>query len=278
MSDDRPVTVAPAPWPQTAVPDTTGASPPPRPVIVHYHIFKNAGTSVDGSLRANFPASWDTLEANGPWLKPERLAQHLVARPWVSVFSSHTTELPVPEIPGLQIVPVLFVRHPIDRIRSIYDFERRQQVDNEGANAAKQYSFAGYVGWRLDRPRDFALEDFQTRVLARAGRGATLLERALDAVVRLPFVGLVEDYPASVDKLQRVLEPHFPRIRLKVVHANATRKDAENLTDRLAVTRQRLGDPLYERLVDANCADLALWESIAQQYGVPAPTEAQAVA
>ena len=36
-----------------------------RTVILHYHLFKNAGTSVDRLLQRNFPDAWATREFSG---------------------------------------------------------------------------------------------------------------------------------------------------------------------------------------------------------------------
>ncbi len=33
-----------------------------RTIILHYHLFKNAGTSVDAILQRNFPGRWVTRE------------------------------------------------------------------------------------------------------------------------------------------------------------------------------------------------------------------------
>jgi len=68
-----------------------------RSVVLHYHLFKNAGSSVDEMLRQNFPGRWITQEFNLP---PGERAQALLAfvqqNPQVDAISSHSALLPVP--------------------------------------------------------------------------------------------------------------------------------------------------------------------------------------
>ena len=49
----------------------------PRPIIIHYHLFKNAGTSLDRTLRQNFGVTWATIE-HEPTMRPAELRRFLV--------------------------------------------------------------------------------------------------------------------------------------------------------------------------------------------------------
>lgn len=236
-----------------------GAAGPARPIIVHYHLFKNAGTSVDRLLQAALGAAWRNHEgARGRW------AAHLVARwlqdnPDVVALSSHTASLPVPLLPAARIHPIVFVRDPIDRARSVYEFERRQSDATPGSVKAKETDFPGYVRWRLGRRGDRTLSSFQTARLA-AGSFATgsELARALDAVAVLPFVGVVEEFDRSVAWLARQIAADVPTFKAKSVMANTSRRRGESLDERLARTRSALGEALADELEALNTADFAL--------------------
>ena len=109
---------------------------PLRKIILHYHLFKNAGTSVDQVLQQNFGSRWVTREfqhRGNPAVHRKEVAEWIVAHPDACAFSSHTLELPPPQIDGVEILPVIFIRHPIDRIVSAYSFERRQGGDGFGS-------------------------------------------------------------------------------------------------------------------------------------------------
>ena len=86
-----------------------------RTVILHYHYFKNAGTSVDDILARNFPGAWMTGEFDG-MNNHEAVARWIAANPQASAFSSHTAQFPLPAIEGVMVLPVVFLRHPLDRI------------------------------------------------------------------------------------------------------------------------------------------------------------------
>jgi hypothetical protein len=235
-------------------------------VILHYHIFKNAGTSFDQTLSDNFGAQWSTLEApaGDQRLSPADVAAHLVKNPGIRALSSHTAALPPPTVEDTTILAVTFVRHPLDRARSVYDYERLQAGDNREATvAAREMEFPDYLAWRLDRSDrggDPTISNFQALVLARAGEGESLLERAMSAVDRLAFVGLVEEYERSLARLQERLRPAFLDLRLSAYRLNVTEPTNE-LPERLSLLRERAGRA-YERLSQANAIDLQIWEHV----------------
>ena len=79
-----------------------------RPIIIHYHFFKNAGTSVDAILQRNFGAGWTSREYPAR-STPNAASEFLVANPQIAALSSHTLPLPPPNIPDAEILPI---EHP----------------------------------------------------------------------------------------------------------------------------------------------------------------------
>lgn len=87
-------------------------------IIFHFHLFKNAGTSVDELLRRNFGDRYTAKEFNfHPYQKN---IQNVIN--WIKeekdkiAFSSHTARLFKPgllEKEGLKFIPIIFVRHII---------------------------------------------------------------------------------------------------------------------------------------------------------------------
>jgi hypothetical protein len=236
-----------------------------RKVILHYHLFKNAGTSVDQMLKAQFGAAWQEAEAPQKTWGPTEIAAWLQAHPDVVVLSSHTAVLPAPRIDGVEIFPIIFLRHPLDRVRSVYDFEHKQVANTDGARAAKEASIADYIRWRLSRRGDRTIRNFQTHRLAMAvpqGSGGIGSEvgRALHVLERLPFVGIVEYFDMSVLRLQEWLRSAFPDITLKAAKANVTQKAAISLDERLAALKKEVGTALYEEIVAANESDMRVYE------------------
>lgn len=237
-----------------------------RQVILHYHLFKNAGTSVDRALKEAFGQSWKGIEARHGWMTSEELANHIMANPRVEVFSSHTVVFPLPDIAGVQILPILFLRDPIDRAKSVYEFEVRQKADTDGAVAAKQMTFPEYVSWRMGREGDYQFNNFQTVRCSPVAPIHATLSSALNHLNTLPFVGVVEAFDRSIALLSDVLTKCFPLARLKVHRANASRDIHKPLTERIGEIKSELGSELYERLAAANAADIALHRHFHSRY------------
>jgi hypothetical protein len=234
-----------------------------RTIVVHYHLFKNAGSSVDAALREFFGRTWCEFESSvqSQPLRPHQLAEFITAHPEVLAVSSHTAVFPVPRMPGTAVFPIAFVRHPIDRIRSIYEFERRQEpAIQEGAIVAKELDFKGYVEWRL--PRDKLIRNFHVSRFAMGVGGAETLDNARRYAEELPFIGVVEMYAPSLRSLQRHLRAAFPGIVLPVMHVNVTRDKQSTLTSRLEQTRQELGEALYADVVACNRDDLEFYDFV----------------
>jgi hypothetical protein len=233
-----------------------------RHVILHYHYFKNAGSSVDSILQKNFGQAWVTAEFPDGH-SPELVANWIRENPSAIAFSSHTANLPLPVIEGVTVHPVVFLRHPVDRIRSVYAFERHQPEDSLGTRIARNTDFKGYIEARLAIEGDRQLRDFQCNRLARfAGKGnRPELDRALDAVSRLPFIGVVENFDASMKRLENLLRPYFPEFHAFAAWENATAAKDTDLAGRLDAMRDEIGESLWQHLQEANRADLELYRS-----------------
>lgn len=238
----------------------------PRPVVLHYHLFKNAGTSLDAILKAHFGQAWVSREFDGPALQNFRaVGDWIAATPQAAAFSSHTAMGPVPRIPGVRVHSVLFLRHPLDRIRSAYAFERRQDADSFGARLAKTTDLEGYVRTRLDTPQDRFCENFHAFRLAAFHRDPDLgeFDRARLGLEKLTVAGLVEHFDASVALLAAKIAADFPGFTPGSAHANRGEGAGQPLAERLAAMRAQLSAETWALLMQRNADDLALWEMAA---------------
>lgn len=232
-----------------------------RTVILHYHLFKNAGTSVDQILQSNFKEAWVTREfPTNTQDNSDQVAEWILSTPEAVAYSTHTALGPVPKIPGLTILTVLMLRDPLARIRSAYRFEARQDADTWGAQLARENDFEGYVTQRLARAGDRQCRNFQTQRLASMvpsldpGFDPGLdpeLERAQAALDTISVLGLVEAFDGMTERLNSVLAPHFPGFHAQAVQANTTHE-----------THKTEADLRTEQVLRAaNAQDLALWEA-----------------
>lgn len=238
-----------------------------RTIILHYHLFKNAGTSLDAAFKENFSeenGEWVTREfPDNPLKNREELKQWIIDNPQAKCFSSHTAIFPVPEIDGVKIIPVIFFRHPIDRIASAYSFEKKQGGDGFGPTLARNTTLAGYVETLLSVKSDRQCRDFHAHRLAtmfneKKGDEATRARMAIDL---LPFVGIVENYAESLQKLEKLLsEKGFYNIHLIEVEENVSRSISKNINHKLLEIKKMLDENLYIKLLEANECDLSIWD------------------
>lgn len=246
-----------------------GDEPPMRHVIVHYHHFKNAGTSIDVALKENLGSGWRSIEGRDG---PPDLAALIAQDPQVAAISSHTALLPLPRVPHVAIWPIFFLRHPLERILSVYDFEKKQGSVTESSRFAGARSMSDYVRWRLERINDRAIRDFH---VYRLSRGAGLrggvprtqeLEAAQQLLAGLGFFGIVSRFEQSIGWLGNWLAQPFPHISLRAVRANVTNADRATIEERVALLRERLGEELFAELLAANEADLQLYDYALQLF------------
>jgi hypothetical protein len=228
-------------------------------------MFKNAGTSLDRAFRDAFGERWTAFDANDLRITPDVLADFIRDHPDLVVLSSHRAQLPVPDIAGVTVIPVFMVRHPLDRIRSAASFVTFYPEGAATGPEDRNTAVRDWVRSRLDS-RDRLCRNSMTYRLAMGGIGVTERDRAFDALTRLPFAGLVEEYDASVARLTLLLRRWFPELFLRVVHDNRTRYRDMSLGKRLKQFRLELGNELFAELRQANQDDLMLWNVVRQRY------------
>ena len=224
--------------------------PPLRTVVLHYHLFKNAGTSLDQILKHNFGEAWVTTEFDTSKESNTSEVENWIAQnPKAYAFSSHTMKGPQPSIEGVQIIPVMLLRDPVARIRSAYQFERVQTVDSWGAQLAKQHNFEGYVHARLDRAKDRQCRNFQTcRLASLCPSKQPELMRAFDGVRLLNasgVIGLVSDFHRTMDLLTKRLITPFPDFHWVHARANSSKSDSTPVSSELTqLLREKNADDL----------------------------------
>lgn len=239
-----------------------------RTVIAHGHIFKNAGTTLDWALRRNFRRKFLDHRDDAAFRKggAAYLGDLLKAQANLCAISSHHMCYPLPSLQGVEIVPVYILRHPIERVLSVYEFERRQRADTPGAVNAKRMNAAEYVHWRLQPESGATVRDYQVRYLAglHGVSKRSVAEADYEAAVEnmtSACIGLVEQFDRSLAHIERILRRAFPTLDLSYVPQNVNSTRPETQEERIATLRARIGDELFAQLEEANRFDMALYDA-----------------
>ena len=245
-----------------------------RPVVVHYHLFKCAGTSVEVALRGHFEDRFTTLDTGTPTgrIFAITLEDHLRTHPDVQAVSSHQLHMPLPTLEGIDVFPILFLRHPLDRILSVYRFDRRRRPITADAVLANEADLATYIRWQMQRGSQVVnvhvmrltdAWDLETGKSQPIGPRAHL-ERAQATLEQIPVVGVVERYDQSASALEIWLGHWFPGLTFGGIAQNVDSSRPTDLKDRLESFRHELGDDLYEELVEMNQPDFTVYDQACQ--------------
>jgi hypothetical protein len=229
-----------------------------RFVLLHYHFFKNAGSTIEEILAHSFFENYarlDTEHFDGV-VTQEDLISFLSRHPGMKAVSSHQFSYPVPQAPGYIFFDLCFLRDPIDRIRSMYDYFREKPVPGEPASdLASEQSIGGFIAG-LVKHHSYRVSNVQVNMLANGivndPPADADLGRAIQVMMKISFLGVVDCFPESLIAGQYFLRPIFPNLALAQEPANVS--SASRME-----TFQTACDPdVYAELVRLNALDSEL--------------------
>lgn len=243
-----------------------------RTIIVHYHIFKNAGSSVDRLLHTAFGDRWATLEGPTPTslLRPHDLAAFINDRPEIVAVSSHLLRPPAP--PDVRVLPIVLIRHPLDRALSVYSYLQRNHDGLDTGTVAQQTDFSEFVLWCLNNKTlgGMVIANYQVIHLSPASfRGkhiyhAVATENDFLHVIRYlsdaACFGTVDLFDTTMGKLRQTAAAFDLHIPTLTAAENATPGRPGDLDERLRIAKKLLGPTLYQRYTDENELDYRLYE------------------
>jgi len=231
-------------------------APPGRFVLVHYHIFKNGGTMIESILHREFGDGFARLhgEEDGSVLDSASLAAFLREHREVQAVSSHHLLYPKPAMRGLVTFDCCFLRHPFDRLISVYNQTSLQ-------NPLRREPLRDFVKRMLDESPHL-LSDVQVNRLVNGGafvRPADErdLEKALQVLREMAVPGVVDLFDESLVSAEYFLKPAFPALQLHYLPENVSRPARQNPAD--VQYTELWGTSLHSDLVRLNQMDLELY-------------------
>ena len=187
--------------------------------IIHFHIFKNAGTSIQDLLQRNFEDAYidfDKLGLNDHEEPRQTIFNRIASHPDMLAGSSHMHFYPLPEIPECRLIDLTFFRHPVDRLFSMYNF-----LSKDKGNQQEYFKYGNTFESFLENmfsSRPFDSISAQTTFMASGGEyyfPASTEQRnaAIRKVRKVRFLGTVDQFNKSVQTGCHFLRPIFPHIK-----------------------------------------------------------------
>lgn len=251
-----------------------------RYLITHGHIFKNAGSTFDHALEKAFGESFldhrddEAMRQGGA----KYLNQLILDNPELKAISSHHLCNPLPVSSNYTCLPVYFIRHPIERIISVYSFERRQNGETPGAVAAAKYDLLDYIKWRFDSERQLVISNYQVAyigaqrlVTPQKPAGAKELKNCIQKHQSGHcFFGIVDEFDESFRRYREFIAPFFPDMEFAYEIQNVTSRSS--FRNKLRAATLQL-EPVLDLLYAMNAYDMALYDYVKAAYAAAAEPE-----
>jgi hypothetical protein len=237
--------------------------PPQRFRVLHLHLFKNGGSTIESILSREFAGRFATVHgpAADSTLTGEDIASYFDKNPEITALSSHHFRYPLPALRNTVFFDVCFLRHPLERLQSMYCFLRQAGRDEPLSRKAKDCSAREFF-WRLMDHSPHLLSNVQVQQLANAGRftrpaSGDDLDRAARIVREMAVPGVVEAFDESLTAAEYFLQPAFPGIRLHYVPQNVRQTSGSSVADPGRL-RESWGEDTYQDLLRVNALDFKL--------------------
>jgi hypothetical protein len=155
-----------------------------------------------------------------------------------------------------------FLRHPLDRLQSVYTYFQRIDSADPLCRLARQ-EHARVFFKRLIDTAPHLVSNVQVTFLANGGAftrpaGASDVDAAAEIFGKTAIPGLVERFDESLVAAEYFLKPAFPRLKLDYTPKNVSRPLAPVSVDRQEWLRHSWGADLYAALMQLNLGDLEL--------------------
>ncbi len=226
-------------------------------MVIHYHIFKNGGSTVESILEREFGLSFATLHASNvdDVLDNRDLAAFLEDYPSVAAITSHHLRYPKPAIGNAAVFDCCFFRDPLRRLQSLYSFYRRAETDDPLSLWARRFDSRQFMQRLVDQSPN-QVSDVQVNFLANSGiflrpPDEDDLDRAADTMRTMAIPGVLDMFDESLVSAEYYLKPAFPTIRLDYVPRNVSPAAPGRGFD----LKEVWGPDLYETLSRMNRLD-----------------------
>lgn len=223
-------------------------------MLIHIHIPKNAGSTINTILKRNFQNRYTGFYTDrcGKFLSDSELITLITTlKPETTVLSGHDIRPLAPDASReLGVEYFTFIRHPVEWAISLYYYEKSF---TSGQSHISQYPFDEYV---LERStQDRAISNWQTYNLTPNAN----FEDAQKVLEYFLVVGIVHEFDTSLillrENIQNVLGIPYFNMWYQVANISRNKK----------LTSSTIAEKTFKKLVEMNQEDIKLFEYAAKR-------------
>lgn len=240
-------------------------------ILLHFHVFKNGGSTLDWVLKRNYGSSFLEWHGSGvnSTLRVSDCSAFLDTHPEARAISSHHLRFPV-DTTNDELFPLVILRHPVDRVASIFEHERRQPGIER--TDPKYASLANWIRYAIAN-QAYSVCDTQTVFLADGGTyyeppNRTVVHRAIETLMSLPFCGVVNCYAESMLVLEDIVHEWDPGFEAAFFPQNVSIGRHATLEHRLEAIANEIGAELNDYLWMNNAYDIELFEAASSKLSI----------
>lgn len=256
-----------------------------RHILLHHHLFKNAGSTFDWTLKQFFGETFSEFHADTKSdgrVYPNQLYQHLEKNPPLKALSSHhffgrdfnsdlENRLLFEERKEYSFHDCVLIRHPVLRLVSMYVYFRTiPKTEDPLCSAAHEGALHDFLNLVIGHHPNVVM-NAQTTMFGADNYGvppsSENLERALTRLKKVTVLGTVEEYPKTMVVAEYFLQPLFGGIQLHYPrHENVSNYALlPGYDGSLESVKEILGAPYFSALCDLNDLDIELWHAVTKE-------------
>ncbi len=236
-----------------------------KKLLVHHHIFKNAGTSLKKGLRGVFKDALYSYDSK----KPGGVITNDMLISFVEdninqtngCISSHQSCLPVSGVKEYEVVEFILLRNPLSRFLSMYNYHKKISPSKAKLDfLANELSFKDFMIWLVENTKTVS-SNFQTNFCSRTHINRREMTEsdlmiAKNNLLNTEGVGIVERYNESITLFNNILKTHGISGKIKRYKENRSKQNV----DTIAYIEKQLGADLFKQIKELNALDFRLYD------------------
>jgi len=233
-------------------------------ICIHYDIFQNDSNIINNLLQINFQKFFVKKEDTK---NPDRIISwtkvfdYFKDQPLgVKAFSSTQVRPPIPEQNSIKLIPMVFIRHPIDRTLSIFSFRKKWEYRNLKNNS--NLTLSSFIKNSLLNKNYNKIKNFQVNFLSSNKDTLKINSNNYDLAIghlkNIPIIGLVDQLEKSLVLAEEMLKPYFDKINFSFSEQHRDINSKDELSHTIEKCKSEIGNDLMKKLIEQNKFDLLL--------------------